>query len=686
MKKQVRAFIILLALILAMTAVLVSCGETNTLGETTAAGNDNTDVPAESTEVSQVDACKACGATIPNHAKFCPECGANLEEETMLATENTIVSETTKTPETTSVTETTNTPETTKAPETTSVTETTVTPHVHSWSSWTTISEATCNGDGTQERTCSCGEKEKQNISATGHKYGEWRVINPATCIKDGNQERICWCGDIDKGIISKFGHTEVIDPAIPSTCETQGKTEGTHCSVCLEVIVKQKTIPKIEHIESDWIIDKAATASEDGVRHTECTMCQKKMSEEILYATGSVGLAYEVNSDNESCTIVGIGTCTDSKVIIPAMIDGYKVTAIAKRAFYNCTSITEITIPETVTEIGTQIFYNASNLHTVNYNSPYSPKDNPFLNSIHITKVVFGGTKIPAKILQDCSNIKQVKIKDSVTSIGGYAFSNCSSLTEIIIPDSVNSIGGYAFSSCDSLTIVSLSASLTSLGDRSIFSDCTSLSSIVIPESVTKIPSYSFYGCTSLTSIVIPDSVTSIGEYVFRNCSQLESITIGNNVTSIGDETFLNCNNLTNVYITNISNWYKISFSSPSSHPLCHTGNLYVNGKLLTDLVIPDDITQIRKYQFIRCESLKSITIPDSVISIDWGAFEECANLTSITIPNSIVKIVSHAFSDCSALKDIYYTGTEAEWNAITIGDDNRYLQNAIIHFNSNK
>ena len=181
----------------------------------------------------------------------------------------------------------------------------------------------------------------------------------------------------------------------------------------------------------------------------------------------------------------------------------------------------------------------------------------------------------------------------------------------------------------------------------------------VVIPSTykglkVTSIGSFAFRNCSSLTSIVIPDSVTSIGDYAFRNCSSLTSVTIGSGVTSIGDYAFYSCSNLNAVYISDLAAWCGISFGSSYANPLYYGENLYLNGALVTDLVIPDSVTSISSYAFRNCDCLTSIVIPDSVTSIGYDAFSGCSNLTSVTIPDSVTSIGSYAFSSCSNLTSV--------------------------------
>ena len=192
------------------------------------------------------------------------------------------------------------------------------------------------------------------------------------------------------------------------------------------------------------------------------------------------------------------------------------------------------------------------------------------------------------------------------------------------------------------------------------------------------------FRDCSKLTSITIPDGVTRIDSSVFENCSGLTSVTIPNSVTSIGYSAFENCSGLTGVYITDIEKWCKISIVNDVSNPLFYAHNLYLNNKLVTNLVIPESVTSIKAYVFSGCSGFTSVTIGNNVTSIKDYAFAYCSGITNITIPESVTSIGYRAFYNCSGITKIYYKGSESEWGTMSIDFYNEKLKNATRYYYS--
>ena len=216
-------------------------------------------------------------------------------------------------------------------------------------------------------------------------------------------------------------------------------------------------------------------------------------------------------------------------------------LTTIGSSAFWYCSSLTSIDIPSGVTSIGGEAFLGCIGLSSITVdsnNTNYDSRNN--CNAIIETST--------NKLIQGCNN---TVIPNNILSIEHYAFVRCSGLTSVSIPSGVTSIGYGAFDECVGLTSCTFAqgSQLTSIG-RAAFQGCTSLTSITIPSGVTSISDFAFNGCRSLTSVTILDSVTSIGENAFASCDSFTSITIPSGVTSIGYQAFYGCNSLTSITV----------------------------------------------------------------------------------------------------------------------------------------
>lgn len=245
------------------------------------------------------------------------------------------------------------------------------------------------------------------------------------------------------------------------------------------------------------------------------------------------------------------------------------------------------------------------------------------------------------------CKGLTSVTIPSisGIISVGDKAFYHCDNLTSVTIGDSVTTIGEYTFGFCTNLTDATIGNNATSIG-RFMFDKCVKLANVTIGESVESISDGAFYDCVRLTDINIPDSVTSIGIQAFYNCNRLTDINIPDSVTSIAGSAFAYCSSLTSI-------------------------------------IIPDSVISIGGCAFERCSGLVSINIPDSVTSLGYGTFAYCEGLKNVTIPSGVTKIGYLAFRQCNSLKDIYYKGTEIDWNLISIDFTNTtFLKNATIHF----
>ena len=450
--------------------------------------------------------------------------------------------------------------------------------------------------------------------------------------------------------------HTVVVDSAVAPTPTEDGFTAGKHCSTCGEVLVPQETLP----------------------------------------AYGENAFFYKVNEDGKTCTIMGIGNYPGDIICIDNYIDGYEVVAIGKRAFWGCTTLTDITIPDSLTSIGAGAFSGCSSLKSITFGSGIaSIGEAAFfrcddLEDVYVTdleawlNIVF--------ILPDNYELMQSESHGTHQPNGRanlhFLDENGNEMTSIVIPESVTSIREGAFTACRSLTSITIGNHVTSIGDGA-FSGCSSLSNVEIPNSVTIIDKSAFYRCSSLSSIVIPDSVTSIGWRAFAFCDSVTSVTIGKGVTSIYSDAFRDCTGIKDVYVTDVEAWLNISFGGLYyAHPNWY-GTLHIldeNGEEVTDLVIPEGVTSISDDLFHRCEALTSVVIPDSVTHIGESAFAYCSSLKSITFGNGIKSVNVSAFYGCddaiyTEYKSVKYVGDAQNPYAILVGAIDRKLSTYEIH-----
>ncbi|MBQ5990765.1 MAG: leucine-rich repeat protein [Oscillospiraceae bacterium] len=235
--------------------------------------------------------------------------------------------------------------------------------------------------------------------------------------------------------------------------------------------------------------------------------------------------------------------------------------------------------------------------------------------------------------------NVKNVKMPNSLKTIGTAAFFGWTLLTNIDIPDGVTTIRNSAFSCCNSLKKIKLPESVTTIEDHA-FSECDALTEINIPKGITTIEEYTFGGCSSLKNIEIPEGVVNIERIAFAFCSSLESINIPQSVTSIGEEAFKECTSLKDIVIPE-----SITTIESKTFRECTS---------LENITIPESVTEIKSKAFEECTSLKDIVIPEGITCIDEYTFSECTSLENITIPESVKRIRRHAFDDCTALKSI--------------------------------
>lgn len=394
-----------------------------------------------------------------------------------------------------------------------------------------------------------------------------------------------------------------------------------------------------------------------------------------ILYSSSLNGSSFSSIIIGDDVTILGNSVFNNLKSLTSVVL-GESLMEIGNNAFQGCTGLTSITIPDNVTYIGSNAFQGCTGLTSISFGDGVQDVGEKAFQQC---------TKLTSVNINDISSWCETRFVDNYSNplyLAKHLYLNGTEITDLTIPGSVSSIGNNVFYGYTSLTSVSIENGVSSIGTNAFY-NCSNLSSVYIPNSVVNIEYNAFQNCSKLNSVyisdvaswcgisfnnntanplyyakkiylndlelkrlIIPSDVTTIGKYAFLNCTSIESVTIPNRITTVGLDAFSGCTGLNSVYINNLSTWSVIAFNSQSSNPLYYARQLFLNDEKLTDLIIPDDISSIGQNAFINCTSITSLTIPSNITAIGDNAFTGCNGLSSVIINSNEIVSTNYTYN----------------------------------------
>ena len=374
------------------------------------------------------------------------------------------------------------------------------------------------------------------------------------------------------------------------------------------------------------------------------------------------------------------------------------KATAIGSYAFGGCSSVEEVSLPDSVKSIGYGAFDGCTKLTSLRLPAGLTQLGcDAFRNCISLRSVAIpaGVRTLPVGTFADCTGLQTVTLPDGLEQIETDAFANCTSLTLLDIPESVNllqsnALGGctgletltipflgesaeapmplsmlfgaplhglktltvrntteivdMAFGGFDSLQSVTLQGTATKVGSRA-FEKCTSLQSVTLPDTVTDMGEYAFAECISLPAVVLPAELTAISEGVFVGCSSLKRIDAPAGLRTLGNRAFAGCSSLEDVsWLRDVTDMGEYVFDSCTS---------------LKEATLPTAMTAIKDGTFNACSGLQTVTLSPVTEVIGRRAFGGCSALSNVSIPEQTREILAEAFADCSSLTAVSLPST---------------------------
>lgn len=436
--------------------------------------------------------------------------------------------------------------------------------------------------------------------------------------------------------------HWQKVKGAAAYSVEVDGNTIST----------KQNQFALSALSEGEYTIKLKAVSGNDEYQDSEVV-------EYVFVREHETGLVYKTTANKSAYELVSIGSASGD-VVMESNFRGKPVISIAKGAFRRCNRLTSLVVGEHVQTIGESAFYGCSELQSITLpQGLVSIGKNAFQNCTRLTGIVIpdGVSDLPEYTFSLCKELQSVKLGAGLKTIGDYAFADCAKLTSVEFNDQLTTIGQYAFSGCSALPSVKLGAGVTEIGSYAFYRTAA-LTSVEFGDRLTTIKEAAFYE-SALTSVTLPNSVTTVEMQAFAKCAALTEVTLGSGLQSVGYEAFVGSKiyeDATDIF--RIGNWVIACKSEireiPNADTVVGVADYCFAGQKQLASVKLNNAKYIGIGAFTSCEKIWEATFTTgSLIRIGAYAFANCEQLTDVRLSEGLLEIDQQAFNGCMRLED---------------------------------
>lgn len=470
--------------------------------------------------------------------------------------------------------------------------------------------------------------------------------------------------------------------------------------------LLKTVTIPESVSTIEEYAFYNCLNLTE--LNYNAVSVDKLKSNNYVFYNAGINNIGITVNFGDSVISIPDYLFYPNKSDFSPKIVNVNlsSVTSLGQYSFAYCKEIENIVLPSSVETIGDYAFYYCTGLQNVDLDdcvNLYELSLSTFNHCTSLTNIILPSNllTISERCFESCSSLSSISLPNTLKELGDYAFSS-SGIIELVIPGNVETLG--TLYNCKNLVSISFedNDALLSLKD-SIFSGCSNLQVVAFGNvCISSIGDYAFRGCSSLVNFIIPNTVSTLGDRVFESCTKLETVTIGEGVKTAGERLFYGCTSFTTLYFNAITmndknNSNSTSFLFTSSSPtvvigkqvkripsLAFYGGSNLVNKITSVIFAENSVCEsIGSYAFCNCKSLIDLILPNSIKTIETAAFRNCTSLEKLVFGTGLTTIGNTILSGCTKLSNLYYRGSELNWDNISIDNNNLGLSNLSIIYN---